>query len=190
MTGAQEKFHRVALGLREIHQKRWLGRHSMYRKVVGSVLGRGKCLGCRFGPWSGSLREATNQCFCYIRVFLSPFLSLPPSSLCKSSEKVSSGEGKKERARETGRWAHRSCSANTGSLQSFPGSPSFTLAPSVALPPCGVRAACSCEAERATHHTDHQNSGWCRALSEMGGQAWEGPGDRHSRPVREPQSWN
>ena len=30
------------------------------RKVAGSILFQGACLGCGFGPWTGLVREATD----------------------------------------------------------------------------------------------------------------------------------
>ena len=51
--------------------------------VTGSIPIQGTCLGCRFGPWSVSIREVTNQYFS----FTSMFLSLP-SPLSKIKEHV------------------------------------------------------------------------------------------------------
>ena len=42
----------------------WLECCPINWKVVGLIPGQGTCLGCRLGPWSGHIPEATNQCFC------------------------------------------------------------------------------------------------------------------------------
>ena len=47
-----------------------VGRRPAERKVAGLIPGQGTCLGYGFGPWSGCVQEATDQCF-------SPFF-LPP----------------------------------------------------------------------------------------------------------------
>ena len=41
----------------------WLGwseRHPAKQKVMGLIPSQGTCLRCKFGPWSGRVREATN----------------------------------------------------------------------------------------------------------------------------------
>ena len=52
----------------------------MHQRVAGSVLGQGTYLGCRFDPWSGCVREATDQCFSFTSMFLFLSLSFPPLS--------------------------------------------------------------------------------------------------------------
>ena len=53
-----------------------VGHHPAKQKVSGLIPTQGTCLGCRFGPQSGQVQEATNQCFPLTLMFLSPF-SLP-----------------------------------------------------------------------------------------------------------------
>ena len=40
-----------------------VGHSSTKQKVAIFIPSQGTCLGCRFDPWSGYLREATDQCF-------------------------------------------------------------------------------------------------------------------------------
>ena len=49
-----------------------VGCHPVKWKVTGLIPGQGTCLGCRFGPPSGRVQEATNQ-----STFLSLSFSLP-----------------------------------------------------------------------------------------------------------------
>ena len=41
----------------------WPERRPTHQSVVGSIPGQGTCLGCRFDPWSGRVREATDLYF-------------------------------------------------------------------------------------------------------------------------------
>ena len=59
----------------------------MNTKVAGSIPGQGTCLGCRFGPRSGRIQEATDPCFSLTSVFLSLSLSVP-SPLSKINKHV------------------------------------------------------------------------------------------------------
>ena len=56
----------------------WIEHWPVNRKVTGSILSQGTCLG--FGPVSHleAVQEATSQCFSLTLMFLSLSLSLPP----------------------------------------------------------------------------------------------------------------
>ena len=53
----------------------WASSHKP--KVEGSIPGEGTSLGCRFGPWSGRVWEATDRCFSLALMCLSLLFSLP-----------------------------------------------------------------------------------------------------------------
>ena len=53
----------------------WSEHRPIHRKVAGSIPVQGTCLGCRFSPQSGHVREATNQCLSHVDVSLPPLSS-------------------------------------------------------------------------------------------------------------------
>ena len=55
----------------------WLERHPAAWRIVNSIPGLCTSLHCRFGPLSGHMREATNQCFSLTSMFLFPSFFLP-----------------------------------------------------------------------------------------------------------------
>ena len=60
-----------------VNMAQLVGSHPTNWKVEGFIPCQGTCLGCRFGPQSGHMQEATNQCF---STSLSPSLPLFPKS--------------------------------------------------------------------------------------------------------------
>ena len=54
-----------------------VGHHPSKWKFTGSNPSQGTCMGCRFSPWSGHIREATGQCLSLTLMFLSHTFSLP-----------------------------------------------------------------------------------------------------------------
>ena len=64
------------------------GHHPANQKVTGSIPGQGTCRGCRFGPHSGCVQEATDQCFSLSLTtgismgFISPYIEIHKRFTC------------------------------------------------------------------------------------------------------------
>ena len=65
----------------------WLGVVQADRRVTGSILGQGTCLGCGLGPQLGRVWKVTNRCFSLALMFLSLSPSLPLSLKFKKKKK-------------------------------------------------------------------------------------------------------
>ena len=68
------------------HVAQLVGCHPTNQKFAGLIPSQDTCLGCMFGPQSGHMQEATDQCFSLTSVILFFYFSLL-SPLCRISKR-------------------------------------------------------------------------------------------------------